>query len=927
MYSFSAHYVKRLVFFCFLLSTFSGDLIAQTGAIRGKILDSHSGESIISATVILKGAQAKAAVSGLDGSFAIPYSGAFPVTIGVSFLGYVPQEIVVENASPVKVVLETDRVFLTEAVVVGETGGRTDVSARAMEKLAMNVLNVVSARHIESSPDLTVANVLQRVSGVSVEKSGQGEGRYPIIRGMNKQYSYTLVDGVKIPSPDDKNRYVPMDIFPSDLLERLEVSKSLTANMEGDAIGGTMNMVMKNAPEHFLFKANVATGYSQYLFNNPYYQFDKKPINTQSPAEIHGKDYWATEADFPLKNLVFEKRNALPDFAAGVTVGGRIGESKRLGLILGSSFQNFYRGTESIFFVLWPQPDVDNDPQFTTMRTRNYSSQQTRTGINAKADYRINHNNRLSISYLYVNLDQSQARMSVDTSLNHPPSRIGPGSGQVSINWRTRFQRQTVHNFALKGQHKIVDPLTANWSVAYATAKGNMPDQAQFGTTHDVKNNVATTQLLTGMQRRWLRTSDTNLDAKIDLTYTPFASIPLEIAGGGLYRHKQRDNYMNTYSLSARFVNGSEPQPYTGIENASYYFSSPSAGQGNSATANTYNTKENIIAFYGQLKFDKPNYEIILGVRNETTDAHYDTAMSEDAEGKYGSNSYSDLLPSINLKYRINNRQNLRASYYRGICRPGFFEVIPYNIDSETYDERGNPYLKHTVADNIDLRYEWFPTGIDQLLVGVFYKNIVNPIEHIIEIVSNTSLAIIPQNCGNAVNYGFEMVVAKYFRYFGVTLNYTFTQSSITTDKQYFGEDRLNAIVKETRPLQGQSKHIGNASLIFRHQPLGINVQLSGVFTGRRIANLSPFKGMDYWQDDYMQVDFSGEKRLSKNGIIFMKISNLMGTPLVETVLKPNTQGNFVPMQTNPKRMMVRKEVYQPTYQLGIRINLSTNLI
>ena len=911
---------KSIIQLILFLLVFSGELYAQT--VRGKILDAHTGESVIGATVTLKGSQTKYTASGLDGSFTINNVTTFPATLSISYIGYKPKEVIVENTAIIVINLEDDQLLLNEVVVYGENSGRTDNSARTLERASMNVSNIVSARSIEISPDLTVANVLQRVSGVSVEKSGQGEGRYPIIRGMNKQYSYTLVDGVKIPSPDDKNRYVPMDIFPSDLLERLEVSKSLTANMEGDAIGGTMNMVMKNAPEQFMLKVNIATGYSQYLFDNPYYQFDKKPINRKSPAEIHGNDYWATEDDFPLKNLAFEKKNALPDVASGLAVGTRIGERKQLGLMLGSSFQNFHRGTESTFFVLWPQPDVDNDPQFTTMQNRTYSTQQTRTGINAKADYRLNPDHRISFSYLYVNLDQSQARMSVDTSLNHPPSRIGPGSGQITVNWRTRFQRQTVHNFALRGQHQIIDPLKTNWTVAYSTAKSLMPDRASFGTTHDVKNNVATTQLLTGMQRRWQRTSDSNIDAKIDLTCTPFVSIPLEIVGGGLYRHKQRDNYMNTYSLSPRFVNGSEPQPYTGIENARYYFSSPSAGQGNSVSANTYTTEENISAFYAQLKLDKPNYEIIIGVRNEMTDMHYNTAMSEDAEGKYGSNKYSDLLPSINLKYKINNRQNLRASYFRAICRPGFFEVIPYQMESETYEERGNPYLKHTVADNIDLRYEWFPSGIDQLLMGVFYKNIVNPIEQIIEIVSNTTLAIIPQNCGNAVNYGFEMVLAKYFRYFGVMLNYTFTQSSITTDKQYFGENMLNIIVKETRPLQGQSKHIGNTSLIFRNQPLGLNVQLSGVFTGRRIANLSPFAGMDYWQDDYMQVDFSGEKTLFKKGIIFVKINNLLGTPLVEAVLKPNTQGNFVPMQTDPKRMTVRKEIYQPTYQLGMRIIL-----
>ena len=110
---------------------------------------------------------------------------------------------------------------------------------------------MVSAKSMQLSPDLNVANVLQRVSGVTMERDNSGEAQYAILRGMDKRYNYTLVNGVKIPSPDNKNRYVPLNIFPSELLDRLEVTKSLTADMEGDAAGGAVNMVMKDAPGQF----------------------------------------------------------------------------------------------------------------------------------------------------------------------------------------------------------------------------------------------------------------------------------------------------------------------------------------------------------------------------------------------------------------------------------------------------------------------------------------------------------------------------------------------------------------------------------------------------------------------------------------------------------------------------------------------------
>ena len=126
----------------------------------------------------------------------------------------------------------------------------------------MNVVNVMSAKAIELSPDITVANVIQRMSGVTIERNSSGEGQYAILRGMDKRYNYTLVNGVKIPSPDNKNRFVPLDIFPSEMLDRLEVTKSLTANLEGDGIGGAVNLVMKDAPSERQFTVNLSTGYN-----------------------------------------------------------------------------------------------------------------------------------------------------------------------------------------------------------------------------------------------------------------------------------------------------------------------------------------------------------------------------------------------------------------------------------------------------------------------------------------------------------------------------------------------------------------------------------------------------------------------------------------------------------------------------------------
>ena len=228
--------------------------------IRGKIkiVDAETGEELTGVAIMVIEDPGLWAMSGLDGSFILKTESGQAKTLKCSILGYKDTEIVYDGGSGPLLIsldkdsiflgLDKDSIFLEGAVVSAENHGRTEASARGLEKAAMNVVNILSSRAIELSPDMTVANVIQRMSGVTVERNSSGEGRYAILRGMDKRYNYTLVNGVKIPSPDNKNRFVPLDIFPSEMLDRLEVTKSLTADMEVYGIGGAVNLVMKYAP-------------------------------------------------------------------------------------------------------------------------------------------------------------------------------------------------------------------------------------------------------------------------------------------------------------------------------------------------------------------------------------------------------------------------------------------------------------------------------------------------------------------------------------------------------------------------------------------------------------------------------------------------------------------------------------------------------
>lgn len=185
--------------------------------IKGIIKDSKTGEEIIGATVSLKEHPTRGTTTGLDGSFVIDHVKEYPVTLVFGFVGYKGDEIIInddKSMSTLMVLLEPAHVELGEVVIVGDNKGRNDNSARNIEKLSTNILNVVSARAMEISPDLTVANVIQRVSGVTIERNNSGDGQYAILRGMDKRYNYTTVNGVKIPSPDNKTASYPSIFSP-----------------------------------------------------------------------------------------------------------------------------------------------------------------------------------------------------------------------------------------------------------------------------------------------------------------------------------------------------------------------------------------------------------------------------------------------------------------------------------------------------------------------------------------------------------------------------------------------------------------------------------------------------------------------------------------------------------------------------------------
>lgn len=893
--------------------------------IRGLVKDAQSGEELIGASIYIKEHPEMGSTTGLDGTFVlknVPEGETF--TLICSYISYQAQEKVIAPSAADESTLflmMPSAMELEGVTVIANADKSTDNSARLMEKNAANVLNVVSAKTIEISPDLNVANVLSRVSGVTMQRDNSGEAQYAILRGMDKRYNYTLVNGVKIPSPDNKNRYVPLNIFPSELLDRLEVTKSLTADMEGDATGGAINMVMKDAPSSFTIQGNLAGGYNSTYFDRDYATFDRGDVTMESPREQYGSDYSASVSDFGKGTSTISYKTPMPNIVGGLSIGNRFFDGK-FGVIVAGSYQSLYKGTESTFFED-NMNQTETTVRVTTQKDRTYSEQQVQYGVHAKMDYRINERHKLEWYNAYIGMRNTQVRetVSTDLSLNYDPEN---GSVQQELETRSMLTKQHIFASTLQGKHTLSDHFSFDWSGVYSDARNETPDRTYI-TLDNVREDYVDYITADNAERRWEHNTDRDFAGYLNFIYKQSLGFAdMEVKLGGMYRDKDRTNKYVSYTFYP--ADGTRPVQGTDFDSLSEIEWKINAPKGSVGPLD-YDAGENIGAAYIMGKWENAHGHIIIGFRAEHTDQSYYMYYPSADDDPEGGQNYWDFLPSIHLKYTPILNMNVRASYYRSINRPGFFEIVPYSIINEDYTEYGNPDLKRAKIDNFDLRWELFPKPTEQFMVGFFFKNIKDPIEEAYYTVNSRQSGYGPTNLGDAKNFGVEIDVIKYVRNFGLKANYTYTHSKITTPKTLYYEDEDGNTkvmeVDQSRPLVNQAPHVFNISLLYKDTKYGWDAQLAASYTGKKIVIASHFLDSDYWEEGAFNLDLSAEKRFNPNWSAFLKATNLLDTATRRYIPTTNEyNASFEKQDISSGKTLIREDHYGRTFLLGVRFKM-----
>lgn len=864
----------RLLLCTALLIFLSVGADAQTGEIFGTVTDSETGEPVPGA-FIESLSSTSGAMSSADGSYRLSQLRIGDHRIRVRSIAHIPDTVLIHITTSDRKIrrdftLRPASDLTPEQVVIrGQRLLESDAAARHTERSSPTVVSVLSAEAIERTSDISTAEAVQRIPGVSVTRV-RGEARTAIIRGMEARYNNLLVNGVRIPSPGTNTRVVNMDFLPSDLLQRIEITKVLTPDMEGDAIGGAINIVTRKAPERPLIKVRLGSGYSSMFFDNDYIGFRTDSI-FDDPLERFGRDYLAAPDDFPRDNArLLYSPSPSPDLMGEVTAGTRLLNS-RLGVLLGASVQQKYQLSQTA--RNYEALNADNEPYFTHREFRTHSHSKTRMGFNLYLDYILDADNSIDGSVVSFLRRNRESRYLSDTSYTFAPI--------LYTRERTVFQQHNILSTTLAGHHRSGN-LQLDWKTGWAFADQNKPDRAEVTTSNAlIGDSIVSERYFHSFDRDWQHNRDEDISGALDITWSRRQGTGLRITAGGLFRSKDRDNYMNAYRLIPIPDSAGNIPRYAGLDSLEWQVAN--IGGTPEYANNNYQASEQVAAGYSMVSGNVGKLNILGGIRFEWTNSDYSTNDVNLLRTVTGGSSYLDLLPSIHFRYELTEASNLRLSAGRSLSRPEYFDLVPYNYVGGDLREQGNPGLDRTISTNIDLRYEIFPTYSNnlQFSAGTFYKLIENPIETTLDL-SNPSLpTLIPKNLGTATNYGLELIGGlQILRSLSILANYTYTHSSITSDKIRFNKGAgITETLQETRSLQGQSAHVANLGLLFKDTAIGTTAQVNCAFTGSRVARVSPLYGLDHHQTDFLVIDFSAEQEVWEHISLFLHLTNILDSP------------------------------------------------
>lgn len=853
------------------------------GIISGKVLDKSTGETIIGAVAQLEGTD-KGAVTDIEGNFRITADpGTYTLTL--KYIGYaqanIPIELKANDVVNIEYAMEEEQQALQEVVVVGMVERSADVGLNLELKKASLVASGITASEIRRSPDRTVGDILKRVTGASIQ-----DGKFVIIRGMNDRYNAGYLDGALLSSTESDRKAFAFDVIPASLIDNLLIIKSGAPDLTGDFGGGVIKINTKSVPEKLTQSISIGAQYHSLTTGKDFNQvklYQGEALNLKSdergipefeenglrPASNYPTSQEKEQFAEITKNFnndwSYSVRNPAPNGRFNYSLGFpiRTGNGGNLGVIMALNYANTLKAGTSEINTYDGSGQVANFHDFTSQRN-------------------INTGGILNVNYVGAKTQVAFHNLLNATSDYNFVYRTGTGNFSDALtvqNTANILSTNQLFNSILSVKQLIRDSLmTINASVSYANINRDIPDYriASYTATPDFPDYMLTIgDFFNSSSGRFYSSVDEQLlGGNLELSKKFVGSnLRTEIKLGAFLQHRDREF-------------GSRNFVYKGAPDELTLEPSIDLGQQNIDATRLYLVEKtsNDLAYYTGDSDTKALYlsanqvfgrrlKAMYGLRVEDFDLTVDNNKTNQSIAAIQEVS---LLPSVNLTYYLNDRTNLRASYFSSVNRPEFRELAPfsfYNFDKNA-EFRGLPTLVVADLKNVDVRYEFYPDGSQMISLGGFYKHIDNPIELSLD-VSQPFTTFTYQNEKAADIYGLEFELKKRldFIHLGQVFNNLAVYGNLALIHSSL-DFKEGSQAKEGRPLQGQSPYIINARLQYENRDNGWSANVAFNQVGRRIAyvGVDPVYGdtrQDIYEAPRAVIDFQVAKTIGALNIKF----------------------------------------------------------
>lgn len=900
--------LKRLIFTFTALIAIALSSHAQNGTIAGQVVDLKTKEAIIGANVVIQGTTVGAATD-FDGNFTINNVKPGSYTIVVSFVTYKPQtipDVAVESGSKTTlgVTLAEDISELQEVVVTAKKEIATDMNLIQAIKDSKLVVSGISSEQITKLPDRDVAQIAQRVPGVTIV-----DNRFVIVRGVPERYNQVMINGAIAPSTEIDRRSFSFDMVPAGAIDQMLIYKSGAPELPGDFAGGVIQLITKQPTYEPFTSFGLNFGYR----TNTTFQDHLSSDGGNTDFLGFDDGFRALPNSFPAINtLVASSKNSVVRERAGKSLTNNFAVNTRQAPVdMGFNFalaRNFKIG--NVKFNNLTSLSYSNSYQFyqsnflryndftaTTAEKRfeykdNFYSNDVR--VNLMHNWSIDLSDRTKIDFknLFVQLGENETTIRVgDDKIQNP--------NFDRTNYAYHFLSRSIYSGQMEGTHELGDGSSKlNWLVGLNYIKRNEPDYRRFRTFRD-KTFAGTEEPYT-MQlpaagnvfetgRFWSDLKDLGYSNGLNLEkkFAPSIEKRAPVLKAGYYVDYKTRNFDARY-INYQYPNTADFEQAVGQKLSRLPLEEIFAPENikrkdgfvieeGTQPQDSYEGTNLLGAGYvsGSMPFGK--LDLTAGFRGEY---NVQTLKARTNAGPIDiNNPIFAALPSINAGYNLTDRSLVRAAYSRTVNRPEFRELAPFLYYQFEYEAAiiGSPNLKTAFIDNVDLRWEMYPNPGELVSIGGFYKKFKDPIETYLSITTENP-QLFYGNAPEATSWGIEfefrkslasLGVSKLLRNASVNLNAAYIESNVNV-----GTVATNQF--QNRPLQGQSPYIVNLGLYYNDEEAGFSVNAAYNIFGPRIFSVGDKIFPSWWELPRQSVDFQIAKTWNKRFETKVNIQNLL---------------------------------------------------